>query len=164
MVRRNMMEKILEIIENESKGPPSTTSTGVLGVDIRVGTDKTLYDIIFTDRRLIAAAIFSQSEISRLGPVFGFENVGLAIRWKKMVQERRAEREGKNPEEILQLHKANYEIPYNTIKAYEVKKGLLNTQVKFEVDWEGKIRKITMPIPKKRAEQVRQLLAVNVAS
>ena len=157
------MEKILEIIENESKGPPSTTSTGVLGVGIRVGADKTRYDIIFTDKRLIAAAIFSQSEISRLSPVSGLQNVGLAIRWKKMMQERRAEREGKNPDEILQLHRANYEIPYNTIKAYKVKKRLFSAQVKFEVDWEGKRRKITMPIPKKRAEQVRQLLASNVA-
>jgi hypothetical protein len=99
-----------------------------------------------------------------LSPVSGLQKVSSAIRWKKLVQERRAEREGKNPEEILQLHKANCEIPYNTIKAYEVEKGLLNAQAKFVVDWEVKRRKITMLIPKKRAERVRQLLAVNVAS
>ena len=64
----------------------------------------------------------------------------------------------------MPLHKENYEIPYKTITTYKVKKGLLNAQVQFEVDREGKIRKITMPIPKKRAERVRQLLAVNVAS
>lgn len=62
----------------------------------------------------------------------------------------------------MPLHKENYEIPYKTITTYKVKKGLLNAQVQFEVDREGKRRKITVPIPKKRAEQVRQLLATNV--
>ncbi len=148
---RRMDEQIVEIIEDESKGAPSMTGVSV----VRIGSDKAQYDLFFTNRRIIAAAVFSQSDLSDFMPAAGFESM---FKWKKTRKERRNNFKGKNPDELLNLHKDNYEIPYENVKSIKIKKGVIGAKLIADVIWQGNIQTLNLKIPKKKVENIQSLL------
>ena len=150
-----MDENIIAVVQDESKGAPSTSSVSI----VRVGSDKAQYDLYFTDRRIVAATIFSQSDISQLGPVAVYES---AFKWKKTRQEKRDSYKGKTPGEILSMHKDSFELPYDKIKSAQIKKGLAGAKIIAEVEWQGQIENVKLKIPKKRAGEVKEILQTKI--
>jgi hypothetical protein len=146
-----MDERIIEIIEDESKSAPSTTSVTY----VRVGKDKVQYDLFFTDRRIIAATVFSQSEISDFGPLAAFQSVA---NWKKMRKRAREEFKGKTPKEIINIHKDSFDLAYDKIKSIRIKKGLTGAKLKIEANLQGNPENINLKIPKKKIDNVETLL------
>ena len=145
-----MDERILAYIEDESISTPP-----LVGVSIfRVGSDKAQYDIFFTNRRIIAATVFSTSDLSDLTPLAGMQMMS----WKKTRQQRRDQFKGKTLDEILNLHKDSFELPFDKIKSIKVEKGLSKGKIVVNVLWEGKIETIKLKIPKKHANQLDQLI------
>ncbi len=151
-----MTESIIVVVEDESKGAPSTS--GVAG--FRIGSDKVQYDLYFTDRRIIAAAVFSQSGISEVMPVAVYQS---AFKWKKTRQENRESFKGKTPDEILNMHKDNFELPYHKIRSIIIKKGLTSANITAEVEWQGKMENVNLKIPKKRIDEVRQIFQTKIS-
>ena len=154
------MEKIVAVIEDESRGPPAMKGIGSGGIAIRVGSEKARYDLFFTDKRIIAAVVFSTSDLSILMGIGGLQS----IKWKKKRDERRAEFKGKTPEEILKLHPESCEVPYGSIESIKVKKGMFGAKMEIEAVWKGKTEKFDLPIPKKRSEEVERILALYLPS
>ncbi|HEC92348.1 MAG TPA: hypothetical protein ENI51_05050 [Candidatus Atribacteria bacterium] len=147
----HMDEYIVEIIEDESKGPPSVSGVGYA----RIGSDKTQYDLFFTNRRIIVATVFSQSDISEVTAIAAFQTIA---NWKKSREKARQRFKGKTPDEILNLHDDNYEIPYDNIKSVKLKKGLANAKLIVEVIWRGNQESVILKIPKKRIQDIETLL------
>ena len=151
-----MYESVLAVVEDESMGAPSTTSVSF----VRVGSDKAQYDLFFTDRRIVAATVFSQSDISDIGPVAVYQS---GFKWKKIRQENRESFKGKTPDEILKLHNDSYEIPYGQIKSVKIKKGLRSAKLKMEVFWQGALETVDLKIPKKQIDEVKNILQTHVS-
>lgn len=151
-----MSEEIIAVVEDESRGAPSTTSVSI----VRVGSDKAQYDLYFTDKRIIAATVFSQSDISEIGPVAVYES---AFKWKKTRQQNRENFKGRATDEILNMHKDSFELPYSSIRSVRVKKGLAGAKLIVEVEWQGKIENVNLKIPKKRVDEVREILQTKVS-
>lgn len=146
-----MDEDIVLVVEDQSKGAPSSSSVSV----VRVGSDKAQYDLYFTDRRIVAATVFSQSDISQLGPVAVYQS---AFKWKKTRKEKRESYKQKTPEQILNMHKDSFELPYSKIKSVKIKKGLASAKIIAEVDWQGQTENVNLKIPKKTVNEVREIL------
>ena len=146
-----MDERIIEVVEDESKGAPSTSGVAYA----RIGSDKVQYDLFFTDRRIIAATVFSQSDISDLMPVAVFQTV---TKWKKTREKTRQEFKGKTTNEILNMHKDSYELPYSNIKSVRIKKGLVGAKLVIEVLWQGNLENVNLKIPKKKVNDIETLL------
>ena len=145
-----MDERILAYIEDESKIPPP-----VVGVSIvRVGSDKAQYDIFFTNRRIIAATVYSTSDLSDLTPLAGMQ----MISWKKTRQERRDRFKGKTLDEILNLHKDSFELPFDKIKSIKIERGLSKGKIVVNVFWQGGLQTVKLKIPKKRTKELDQLI------
>jgi len=153
-------EKIVLIVEDESKHLPAVRSIPVAGpVHVMKTERKAQYDLFFTDRRIIAAVVFSTSDLSKVyvsGPLRGFE---VMMKYKKLREKRRQEFKNKTPDEILHMHPENFEIPYDRIRSIKVNKGLFGANIEIEAIHEGSIKKIKLPIPKKRFDDVK--LVVN---
>jgi hypothetical protein len=150
-------ERIIEIVEDESRGPPSMASVSM----VRVGSDKAQYDLFFTDRRIIAATVFSQSDISDLAAVANFQSM---FTWKKTRKNNREEFKGKTPDEILHMHKDSFELPYEKIKSIQIKKGLTSGKLIVEVYWENDVQSVDLKIPKKKIEHIETLIHTYLAA
>ncbi|MCK4475248.1 MAG: PH domain-containing protein [Methanophagales archaeon] len=143
------MEEIVLVAEDESRGPPRMQS---VGPGIRVGRERARYDIFFTDRRIIAAVIFSTAELSKWDVAAAFQAMH---KWLKLKNERRAQFKGKMPEEILHLHPESFELPYDRIQSVKVKKKLVGAKLEVEIEGE---EKIDLPIPKSKLREIELVL------
>lgn len=153
------MEEIVCVIEDESrgfKGPSAVPLAGPIIVPKKGGYAQ--YDLFFTNRRIIAAVIFShRTDVSDLmfGPTAG---VQMALKWRKVRKERREQFKGKNADEILHLHPDSFEIPYENIESIKLSKGLLSANMEIKAVWKGEIRRIKLPIPKKKFDEVKKIV------
>ena len=149
-------EKIVYVAEDESRGPPAMATAGVGGLaSARVGQEKKRYDIFFTERRIVAAVIFSQSDLSQWGPAAGFQSGAAAFGWKKMKNKKRAQFKGRSPTEILRMHHQSFDVPYNQIQSVHIKKKLIGAMLVVNAHSRPKI---TLPIPKSKMEKIRSVL------
>lgn len=120
------MEKIVEVLE------------GLTG-----GTTDTIYDLFFTEKRVVAAIVLHHSDLSelymKLNPLTVMFIGGMwtsreaKMRSIRLIDTRRKAFKDKTPEEILTTHKANIEIDYDNIVSVTTKKGLLTTTLEFNV-------------------------------
>lgn len=146
-----MDEEILKVVEDESKGAPSVSGVGYA----RIGSDKAQYDLFFTNKRIIAATIFSQSDISDITSIAAFQTM---TEWKKTREKLRQEYKGKTPQEILNLHKDSYEIPYDKIKSIRIKKKLIGAKLEIDVFWKQNLETIYVKIPKKSINEIEKII------
>lgn len=114
-------------------------------------TTDTIYDLFFSEKRVIAAIVLHHSDLSEiyqkhnLLSIFvgrGLEYFEAKIQATRLMEERRQAFKGKNLNEILALHKASREINYDDITSVTIKKGVLAMWLEFKVrkPMNGKIK------------------------
>jgi hypothetical protein len=154
------MENVVYVAEDESRSPPPVQTAGTGGMaQVKAGRDRARYDVYFTDRRIIAAVIFSTSELSGWGPAAQFQTVAAGTLWKKKKKERRAQFRGRSPDEILRLHPESYEVPYEHIQSVRVKKGLAGAKLRVEIVGQGRF---DIPIPKSKIKEIGNILSLQM--
>ena len=116
----------------------------VVGVlrGVKGRTVDTVYDLFFTDKRIIAALLIHPSDFNDIYGkidlttlVFGnFPKQRAAkMRSLNLIESRRAAFANKTVDEILALHRSNFGIDYENILYVTVKKGLLTKSLEFGV-------------------------------
>lgn len=145
------MERILLRVEDTSQ-PPSITAVG----HIRVGEERARYDLFFTDRRLVAAVVFSTSDLLPLANLA----VPQVLTYGRARKRRREAFRGKSPEEILALHAASLAIPYGEVPRAHVKRGWAGARLEVELGASAGGRRFRFSLPRKRAGEVRQHLSL----
>jgi hypothetical protein len=117
---------------------------GVVGVleGVRGRTVDTVYDLFFTDKRMIAAVLNHPSDFN---DIYGKPNLmslvlgnfpqqrAVKMRSLDLIESRRAAFANKTVDEILALHMSNLEIDYENIIYVTVKKGFLTKSLEFAV-------------------------------
>jgi len=107
------------------------------------GTTDTIYDLFFTDKRVIAAIVLHHSDSSDMymkhNPLTSmfiggmWKSKEINMRSGKLLDERRRAFEHMSPEEIAKSHRANKEIDYDDIISVNIKKGFLTTALEFNI-------------------------------
>jgi len=108
----------------------------VVGVleGLRGRTIDTVYDLFFTDKRIIAAILIHPSDFNDIYGKIDLTTVVLGglpkeravkMRSLDLTESRRSAFANKTVDEILALHRSNFEIDYENIIYVTVKKGLL---------------------------------------
>ena len=109
---------------------------------VRGRTVDTVYDLFFTDKRMIAAILTHPSDfndiyakINLTNLVFGNSTKLRAVKMRSLdlIESRRSAFTNKTADEILALHRSNLEIDYENIIHVTVKKGLLTKSLEFAV-------------------------------
>jgi hypothetical protein len=117
---------------------------GVVGVlkGVRGRTVDTVYDLFFTDKRMIAAILIHPSDFNDIYGkidlttlVFGNFPKQRAVKMRSLdlIESRRSAFGSKTVDEILALHRSNLEIDYENIINVTVRKGLLTKSLEFTV-------------------------------
>jgi hypothetical protein len=109
---------------------------------LRGRTRDMIYDVFFTERRVIAVVVlhpsdfveeYSKSDLATL--IFGgyAQQREIKIRSLQLIEERRAAFEGKTADELLASSKMNLEMDYKNIAYVRIKKGFWGTSLEFMV-------------------------------
>jgi hypothetical protein len=117
---------------------------GVVGVlrGVKGRTVDTVYDLFFTNKRVIAAILVHPSDFNDiyrkidLATILlgGFpKEASVKMRSRDLIESRRSAFVNKTVDEILALHRSNLEIDYENISYVTVKKGLLKKSLIFTV-------------------------------
>ena len=105
-------------------------------------TTDTIYDLFFTERRMIAAIVLHPSDFfgqygkpdpSTLIVGGYFKQREIKVRSLQLMDERRSAMEGKTIDEILASHRNNVEIEYENVASVRIKKGIFGTSLEFAV-------------------------------
>jgi hypothetical protein len=129
-------------------------------------TSDTVYDLFFTDRRVVAAIVLAPSDFLDMYEKRDVIDIAIGnwgkqrakkIRSLDLIDERRAAFENKNAEEILTLHKANLAIDYENIASAKTRKGFLGTHLEFILRAPTE-RKIEFSIEENRIAEVEGVL------
>lgn len=116
----------------------------VVGViqGLRGRTSDIVYDLFFSEKRAVAAIVLHFSDLSDIYKkidawTFLFGNLSersqVKVRSARLMEERRLAFKDKTLDEILASHSANVEIVYENVVSVSVKRGLLQTSLKFAV-------------------------------
>lgn len=109
---------------------------------LRGRTTDIIFDLFFAEKKVVAAVVLYFSDltdiygkISMTTLLFGNlpEHSQVKIRSTRLINERRLAFKEKTLDEILTMHKANLEIDYDNVVSVTVKKGLLQTTLRFVV-------------------------------
>ena len=106
-------------------------------------TYDTVYDLVFTTERVLALIVWHPGDAPvKFGMMEMFIGGQLAKRSEKaaqvgLMEERRALHEERRLDEVIGLHRLNFEIPYRSIAAVEVKRGLLRSHLELRVTGAG---------------------------
>lgn len=112
---------------------------GVL-MGLKGRTADMIYDLFFTERRVIAAVVLHPSDFAdQYGKldlttlVVGgyFKQREIKVKSVQLMEQRRSAFEGKSADEVLASHKNNVEIGYENIKSVRIKKGIMGTSLEF---------------------------------
>jgi hypothetical protein len=117
---------------------------GVVGVlkGVRGRTVDTVYDLFFTDKRVVAAILIHPSDfmdiygkIDLTTLVFGNFAKQRAVKMRSLdlIESRRSAFVNKTVDEILALHRSNLEIDYDNIIHVTVRKGFFTKSLEFTV-------------------------------
>lgn len=150
------MEKIVEVLR------------GLEG-----GTTDTIYDLFFTDRRVIAAIVLHHSDYSDMymkhNPLTSmfiggmWRSKEINMRSGKLMDERRRAFEHMTPEEILKSHRANKEIGYEDIMSVNIRKGFLTTALEFNIQTQP-LKKIKFSLKKGKIAEAERVIEKNIPS
>ena len=128
-------------------------------------TFDTIYDLIFTTERVIALIVEHPGDVSHkfgmmeilIGGQLGRQ--GERVEKKRIAQERRRLYEEKSLDELTGLHRLNFEIYYGQIASVEVKRGLLQSVLKFHLSGPpGSIRTIRFRLGRGQADEAQGLV------
>jgi len=105
-------------------------------------TADNIYDLFFAEKRVVAAVVLYFSDLT---DIYGKINVmtflfgnfpehgQIKMRSERLMNERRLAFKDKTLDEILAMHKANLKIDYDNVVSVTLKKGLMQTSLKFVV-------------------------------
>jgi hypothetical protein len=140
----------------------------IIGVvqGVKGRTDDIVFDLFFSDKRVVAAVVLYFSDFTdiyektSLGTLL-FGNLGerreIKVRSLKLMYERRQAFENKTLDEILTLHRANFEMDYADVVSVIVRKGLLETTLEFAVLRRPE-KKISFRLEKRQVAEVEGLI------
>ena len=129
-------------------------------------TTDTVYDLFFTDRRVVAAIVLIPSDFQEMyakpdliDMVFGnlAKQRVKKMRSLNLIDERRLAFENKTADEILTLHKANLAIDYENIVSAKIRKGFMGTHLEFILRTPTE-RKIEFSIEEKQIAETEGVL------
>jgi hypothetical protein len=129
-------------------------------------TTDIVYDLFFSDRRVVAAVVLYFSDLTDIYKKFSVAtmlfgnllgNREVKMRSLKLMDERRQAFKDKNLDEILTLHRANVEINYKDVVSVMVRKGLLETTLEFSVQGHPE-KKINFWLDRKQIAEVEGLI------
>lgn len=141
---------------------------GVVGVvrGVKGRTSDIVYDLFFAEDRMVAAVVLYFSDLTDASGGLSLTTLlfgSLAGRRKnkmqssQLMEERRVAFEDKNLDQILALHRANLEIDYENVVSVSLRKGLLETFLKFVVQGQP-VKKINFWLRKKQIAEVEGLI------
>ena len=128
-------------------------------------TYDTLYDLLFTTRRVIALIIRHPLDIPN---DFGVANLFFGGRLFKrhelpdrikIAEDRRAQYKEEHFDNLVSQHRFNFEIPYNKVRSVAMTQGLLRSKLKFRVSGPSNaFYNIKFTFSKKQDREARDLL------
>ncbi len=102
-------------------------------------TYDTVYDLVFTTERMLALIVWHPGDAPvRFGMMEMFIGGQLSKRSERaakvgLIEERRTLHEEKRLDEVIGLHRLNFEIPYRSIASVEVKRGLFRSYLELRI-------------------------------
>jgi hypothetical protein len=133
---------------------------------VRGRTVDTVYDLFFTEKKMIAAILIHPSDFNDIYGkidlttlVFGNfpKQREVKMRSVELVESRRSAFEKKTIDEILALHKSNFEIEYGNIISVKLREGLLSKSLEFAVRIPpGK--KVNFSLEEKQIAEAKELM------
>ncbi len=109
---------------------------------LKHGTTDTIYDLFFTENKFVAGIVLHHSDLTnkymKPDPLSliaggGLEEREIKFRRLKLMEERRLAFKDKTADEILTMHRANFEMDYQNVVAVRIRKGLLTISLEFVV-------------------------------
>jgi len=144
------LEKILEVLQD---------LTGI--------TTDTIYDLLFTDKRIIAAIVLHHSDLRELYMKLNPLTVMLLggsgttrnakVKSAMLIEKRRAAFKESTPDTILTMHRANIQIDYDKISSVRIKKGLLSSSLEFHIQ-APREKKLKFSLKKKNIVEAKQVI------
>jgi hypothetical protein len=132
-----------------------------------------MFDLFFTEERVIACNVKHHGDIpyqnqSAVRELFipGFSRKRAEqIEQAQITYERRRSLLDKTPDELITLHRSNFEIPYSEITSVEISRGLFQSYLKFDTSNPSPLRqKIRFLLSKKQIPDARSVLERVIAS
>jgi len=133
-------------------------------------TYDTVYDLVFTTERMLALIVWHPGDAPvKFGMMEMFIGGQLAKRNEKaarveLMEERRTLHEERRLDEVIGLHRLNFEIPYRSIAAVEVKRGLFRSCLEFRVTGASKTeRTVRFTLTKGQLRQAQAIVGEVIA-
>jgi hypothetical protein len=142
-------------------------------VGVSYHTFDNVYDLLFTTERVIAFNIQQPNDISyRFTSMLKEMFLGRMATKRterseqaKIVQARRHNLQEKPIDELVALHPSNFEIHYNEVTSVEITRGLLQSQLRFEVPKLSPTRQIiSFALSKEQIPDSQRLLELVLSS
>jgi len=141
------------------------TIVGVLQ-EVKGHTFDIIYDLYFTDERLIAVLIQHPSESINNQSSFSWQNLLLGNTFSKrkeqdelnrLADELRSKNKAMTPSELATCRRGNYEIRYKSIANLEIKTSILGTNMKI-THTNPANKTLSFGLTKKQAKEILPLL------
>lgn len=109
---------------------------------LKHGTTDTIYGLFFTENKFVAAIVLHHSDFTDMylkpDPLSlivggGLKEREIKFRRLKLMEEKRLAFKDKTTDEILTMHRANFEMDYQNVVAVRIRKGLLTISLEFVV-------------------------------
>ena len=129
-------------------------------------TYDTIYDLYFTEERLIAVLIQHPSEVFDYKTSTSWQNILLGNSFSKrkeqnernrLADERRSKNKAMTPSELAATHPANFLIRYESIANLEINTGLMGAKLKISLS-DPKGKNLSFSLTKKQAQEVLPIL------
>lgn len=140
----------------------------VVGVlrGVKGRTVDTVYDLFFTEKRMVAAILIHPSDFNDIYGkidlttlVFGnfLKQRAVKMRSFELIESRRSAFEKKTVDEILALHRSNFEIEYGNVISVTVRKGFLTKSLEFTVQ-NPSGKKVSFSLEESQIAEAEQLV------
>jgi len=134
---------------------------------LKHGTMDTIYDLFFTESRFMAAIVLHPSDLANMYPKSDLLSllIGGVLQQReikvcqlKLMDERRLAFKDKTADEILTMHRANFEVDYQNVIAVRIRKGLVTTSLEFVVQGHHPETKISFWIERNQITEVEEVV------
>ena len=135
-------------------------------VEVTGHTFDIIYDLFFTTERVIAVSIRHPADIP-----YQFRSIWQTLfvgsSWtmrkeqferEKMAREKRRTAQNLTPDELVSAHSRNFEIRYSEITSVEIKRQLFQSQLRFGISEQSKLKITRFNLTRKQIPEVRSLL------
>jgi hypothetical protein len=129
-------------------------------------TVDTIYDLFFNESKFVAAIVLLPSDLASMYPKHdllsiliggGLQEREIKIRQLKLMDERRLAFKDKTADEILTMHRANFEVDYQNVIAVRIRKGLVTISLEFVVQGHPET-KISFWIERNQVAEVEEVV------